>query len=232
MNAYKHRLRYRPSMTGQPPEQPLGLRERKRARTRAAIVAAGADLFQRFGYDETTIADIAAAADIGTRTFFGYFRSKEELLFPQSDARVAAALAAIDSRAPGERPAQVLLRGLLEASADDDDLVSSLAALRLHLIQTVPAVQGRAMQTQLEAQRQIAARLRQAYPDELDPVAAAALVGAFTGAVAAALLALFEQAGEAPAPPDELRDQLHRATAAALDEPVRSGGRGVEHAGP
>jgi AcrR family transcriptional regulator len=210
-------------MSADPPEQPASLRTRKRARTRAAIVAAGADLFQRHGYDETTIADIAAAADIGTRTFFGYFSSKEELLFPQSDERVAAALHAVDTRSPGERPAQVLLRGLLEASATDDDLVSSLAALRLQLIQTVPAVRGRAMQSQLEAQRQIAQRLREAYPDELDAATAAALVGAFTGAVAAALLAMFEADDGSGTPTAELRDRLYRATAAALGQPAAPG---------
>src|SRR5258705_13161589 len=72
------------------------LRERKRARTRRALVEAAAALFERNGYDETTIADIADAAEIGTRTFFSYFASKEELLFPESDARVRAAVDAID----------------------------------------------------------------------------------------------------------------------------------------
>ena len=66
------------------------LRDRKRERTRLALIDAAADLFERRGYDRTTVADIAAAADIGTRTFFSYFASKEELLFPESDARVAA----------------------------------------------------------------------------------------------------------------------------------------------
>ena len=55
------------------------LRDRKRARTRQAIINAAVELFERNGYDGTTVADIAAAADIGTRTFFSYFASKEEL---------------------------------------------------------------------------------------------------------------------------------------------------------
>ena len=44
-----------------------GLRERKRERTRLAIVDAATALFEQRGYDGTTVADIAAAADIGTR---------------------------------------------------------------------------------------------------------------------------------------------------------------------
>ena len=90
----------------------MSLRDRKRARTRQALVEAAATLFERDGYDETTVADIAAAAEIGTRTFFSYFASKEELLFPESDVRVRAAVEAIADRGPAEGPAEVLLGDL------------------------------------------------------------------------------------------------------------------------
>ena len=60
----------------------------KRARTRQALVDAAVELFSRKGYEQTTVADIAAAAEIGTRTFFSYFASKEEVLFPEADFRV------------------------------------------------------------------------------------------------------------------------------------------------
>jgi hypothetical protein len=61
-------------------------------------VDAAVELFDRNGYEPTTIAGIAAAAEIGTRTFFNYFASKEELLFPESDARVVTAIEAIAAR--------------------------------------------------------------------------------------------------------------------------------------
>ncbi|GIF77654.1 TetR family transcriptional regulator [Asanoa siamensis] len=166
------------------------LRDRKRVRTRQALVAAATTLFERDGYDETTVADIAAAAEIGTRTFFSYFPTKEEVLFPESDARVRAAVEAIADRKPGERPADVLLRALQRVGDDSDDLGGRLAALRLRFIREIPAVRGRALQIQTEAQREIARHLAAAFPDQLDEVGAAALTGAFVGAVTAALQVL------------------------------------------
>jgi AcrR family transcriptional regulator len=194
------------------------LRERKRDRTRKGLIDAALDLFERNGYDGTTVADIAEAADIGTRTFFSYFASKEELLFPESDARVAAAVTAIANRKPGDRPADVLLRALRDvggADGEPDDMVDRLAAVRVALFRTVPAVRGRALQIQLDAQREIAGHLQRAFPAELDQVSAAALVGAFVGAVSAALQVLLDDP-DAPGDPDGLRRQLRHATDLAL----------------
>jgi AcrR family transcriptional regulator len=194
------------------------LRDRKRDRTRRALVNAAIDLFERHGYDGTTVADIAEAADIGTRTFFSYFASKEELLFPESDARVQAAVTAIANRKPADRPADVLLRALRDVGAPDgesDDMVDRVAAARLRLIRTVPAVRGRALQIQSDAQREIARHLHRAFPAELDEVSAAALVGAFIGAISGALQVLLDDP-DAPGDPDDLRRQLRHATDIAL----------------
>ncbi|WP_285485944.1 TetR/AcrR family transcriptional regulator [Amycolatopsis taiwanensis] len=193
----------------------MSLRDRKRARTRQALIDAATELFTRNGYDETTIADIAAAADIGARTFFSYFASKEELLFPESDERIQAAIDAIATRTPDEGPADVLLRALRDTGNNSDDLVSPLAALRLRLTQTVPAVRGRALQLQLDAQREIARHLAEAFPDQLDHVGAAALTGAFIGAIAGALQALLDEQGQAT-DPAALRAAAQAATDSAL----------------
>jgi AcrR family transcriptional regulator len=189
------------------------LRERKRTRTREAIIEAAAELFERRGYDGATIADIAAAADISTRTFFSYFGSKEDVLFPNADARVLAALTAIDDRRPDERPTEILLRALTELGDAGGDLVGPMAALRLRFMRSVPSVRGRGLQLQHDAQAEIAERLHAAFPDELDEVEAAALVGAFVGAIGGALEVLLR---DGHAVPDALRERLQRATAVAL----------------
>lgn len=192
------------------------LRDRKRARTRQALLDAAIELFERHGYEHTTVADIAAAAEIGTRTFFSYFPSKEDLLFPESDARVRATADAIAARHPDDRPADVLLRALHNAGETGADMVGRLAALRLRLIQSVPAVRGRALQLQLDAQRDIARHLHAAFPDELDEVGAAALVGAFVGAITGALQALLDDPDIVRDDPEALRAHLRDATRVAL----------------
>src|SRR5437763_8432831 len=58
-----------------------GLRERKKRKTRDTIVRVAAELFAQQGYEETTIAEIADAAEISPRTIFAYFPSKEDILF-------------------------------------------------------------------------------------------------------------------------------------------------------
>jgi len=189
-------------------------RERRRERTRAAIVDAAVDLFETHGYDATTVADIADAADIGTRTFFGYFASKDELLFPEVDARVSATTDAIATRSPDDRPTDLLLRALGRVVDSDHDLTARSARLRMHLIQTVPAVRGRALQLQLDAQREIARHLRTAYPDELHEITAGALVGAFVGAVSGAVQAMIDAGG--PTSTETLQAAVWQAADVAL----------------
>jgi AcrR family transcriptional regulator len=59
---------------------PTGLRDRQKARRRDAIIAAAKDRFIKAGIDATTMADIAAAAEVSTPTVFNYFGSKDGIL--------------------------------------------------------------------------------------------------------------------------------------------------------
>jgi AcrR family transcriptional regulator len=69
-----------------------GLRERKKQKTRDTIVKVALELFAERGYQETTIAEIADAAEVSPRTIFAYFPSKADILFydqPEMQQRLA-----------------------------------------------------------------------------------------------------------------------------------------------
>jgi AcrR family transcriptional regulator len=81
---------------------PLGLRERKKLRTRETIAKVALDLFDRQGFAETTIAQIAARADVSPRTVHGYFPAKEDLAFPDQEETLAGLAERLASRPPDE----------------------------------------------------------------------------------------------------------------------------------
>jgi AcrR family transcriptional regulator len=98
----------------------VGLRERKKERTRRALEDAAVELFTTKGFDETTVEDIAAAADVSPRTFFRYFATKDDVLFGD-DAESRSALAEQLAKRPRGEPPLDKLRGAIVAMASEFD---------------------------------------------------------------------------------------------------------------
>src|SRR6185369_17952402 len=97
-----------------------GLRERKKQQTRVALAQAGLRLFAERGYDETTLAEIADAAGVSTRTIFAYFGSKEDILFASLQTMCDTVVEAVTERPEGV-DALTALRDFIVSSAQEKD---------------------------------------------------------------------------------------------------------------
>ncbi|GAA0602560.1 TetR family transcriptional regulator [Actinomadura livida] len=92
-----------------PGPRPPGRRERKKQRTREALVDAAFDLFSAKGFDATTVEEIADAVDVSSRTFFRYFASKEDVALTFQEEQTRAIMAALAER-PADEPIMTALR--------------------------------------------------------------------------------------------------------------------------
>jgi AcrR family transcriptional regulator len=118
----------------------VGLRERKKQKTKDAIQRTALRLFQKQGYDETTIEQIAAAVEISPSTFFNYFPTKEDVVF--YDIYDPMTIRMFLER-PKEEPLNIAVRraleGLAAAFARDGELILA----RGRLIMEVPELRAR-----------------------------------------------------------------------------------------
>src|SRR5699024_11030561 len=105
-----------------PDGQGPGLREAKKQATRQQISDAATRLFLKQGFEQTTIAEIAAAAGVAAKTVTNYFPYKEDLAFDRQEEFVGSLAAAVASRPSGEVPLAAL-RGAFDAAIQTQDPV-------------------------------------------------------------------------------------------------------------
>jgi AcrR family transcriptional regulator len=101
-------------VTGVETEAKVGLRERKKRRTRIAILDEAIRLFSVKGYEATTIAQIAEVVEVAPSTLFTYFPTKVEIVFSMLDAIIDDARTRILERAPGESAADAVISWIEE----------------------------------------------------------------------------------------------------------------------
>jgi AcrR family transcriptional regulator len=124
------------------PHEMPGLRERKKERTRDAIVKEALALFRKRGYEATTIADIAEAADIAPRTFFAYFETKEAVVFHDFEESRERFAQRLRERGPDETTFDALRAWLVQWIGEHQPLSAAQRARR-KLIRSTPALQAR-----------------------------------------------------------------------------------------
>ena len=109
----------------------MGLRERKKLHTRQALARAAIGLFETRGYAETTVEDIAAAANVSRRTFFRYFKAKDEVLIVDPEGKLAAIHNALAGGPPDEPTLDALGRAMVALTEVywDPELSRSIIAL-------------------------------------------------------------------------------------------------------
>jgi AcrR family transcriptional regulator len=111
-----------------------GLRERKKQKTREAIQREAMRLFQAKGYEETTIEEIADAAEISESTFFNYFPTKEDVvLFDRYDPLMVSFMGTRPADEPLSKVFQHTLQALSVIVERDHDMVLARAKLGLEV---------------------------------------------------------------------------------------------------
>ena len=167
-----------------------GLRERKKAKTRAAIQEHALRLFREQGYDATTVEQIAEAAEVSPSTFFRYFGSKEDVV-------IYDALDPILIEAWRRQPAELgLIRALREAmhevfGALSPEQVSEMR-LRGQLVYGIPELRLAMIDDLLRTATMMASEVAVRTGLPADDFQVRVAIGAFIGALMAAMLPALE----------------------------------------
>ena len=176
-NGQDHRGRGGPAATR------LGLRERKKAKTRAAIRDQAIRLIREQGYDATTVEQIADAAEVSPSTFFRYFPTKEDVVL-QDDLDLLW-IDALRAQPPGLSPITAMRTALRESfaamSADDMTVLRETMDLA-----AIPAVRARMLDELARTTEVLAGAIAERAGRSPDDFAVRTVAGAVLGVAMAA----------------------------------------------
>lgn len=180
-------------------DQPAGLRERKKAKTRAAIREHALRLFREQGYGATTVEQIAEAAEVSPATFYRYFPTKEDVVL-QDDLDVLA-LGELEALPPDLSPLaavrEATARSVARFTAEERERFQVTSALTM----AVPEIRARALDEFARTLDVFATALAKRTGRKADDPAVRTLAGAIFGVIMATTLPTLEGGG-----PVELED--------------------------
>jgi AcrR family transcriptional regulator len=164
---------------------PTGLRERKKAKTRAAIREHAMRLFEERGYAATTVDQIADAAEVSPSTFFRYFPTKEDVvLVDDVDAVLIAAVRAQPAEVPPITAIRNALRGVFDAM---DPETWEFERRRQRLVLGVPELRARMLHQMTDAIDLVAGVIAERAGLPADDFSARVTAGSVVGAMLAVL---------------------------------------------
>jgi AcrR family transcriptional regulator len=171
-----------------------GLRERKKQKTRWSIQEHALRLFQEQGYEQTTVDQIAAAAEISPSTFFRYFKTKEDVVIEDEyDPLLLRLLAAEPSAEP---PLAALRRALTAAFSQIGPQEMAMVYQRTRLMLGVPALRMRMLDNFTSSVDMLSTAVAARTGRDGRDLEVRAFAGAVTGALTAAIFAWVDGDGE------------------------------------
>jgi AcrR family transcriptional regulator len=140
-----------------------GRRERKRLETLRRIAETGLKLFIAHGYEGTTLEAIAAAAGISRRTFFYYFKSKEEVLLAwQGSGFVEALRPAMLEESPHQAPLDAVRHCLLKLISRYETKESIIVD---HLLRSTEALRARKQAVYVDMEQALLGAMCELWPE-------------------------------------------------------------------
>ena len=166
-------------MPGADPAIPGGLRERKKARTRAAIRQHALRLFREQGYTETTVEQIAEAAEVSQSTFFRYFPTKEDVVLQDDFDPIA--IAKFEALPIDMHPVAALRAAMRETFAEAPAWEIEQWHELTRLTMSVPELRARALDEYLRSVRLAAELMAKRLGRDPGDVAIRTMAGAVVG---------------------------------------------------
>jgi AcrR family transcriptional regulator len=170
-----------------------GLRERKKAKTRAAIQQQAMRLFRERGYAGTTVEDIAEAAEISPTTFFRYFPTKEDVVLSDDyDEVLLEAFLAQPLHLTPLQATRAAIRSMTELASRLSPEEEELEQMRISLAYSVPEVRARWTNELARVSGHLAEGLATRAGRPSDDVRVRTFVGAVMGVITAVVGPLLE----------------------------------------
>jgi AcrR family transcriptional regulator len=171
----------------------VGLRERKKAKTRAAIQLHALRLFRERGYQATTVEQIAEAAEISPSTFFRYFPTKEAVVL--TDDYDPMLLAAFRAQPAELTPLQAVRGAMSSVLAGLPAAELAATRERTQLVMAVPELRAGTLQNMTETMRLLAVAVAERVGRDPDDVAVRTFTGALLGVWTTVLFRWVEDPG-------------------------------------